>query len=105
MSSSRRGFLGGLASIAIASPLVAATTKKGNDGKIVVSVINGIGNSFSQKIEIKEGMNISELVKQQTKRKTLKSLVIKVNREYVEDDYILSHNDRISITPKNIEGA
>ena len=50
-------------------------------------------------------MNISELVKQQTKRKTLKNLVIKVNREYVEDDYILSHNDRISITPKNIEGA
>jgi len=71
--------------------------------KIKILVINNEGEGNADFHEVESGTNVMQLV--QSVAKNPSSCLIRVNREQVSGDYVLQQKDRVTITPKNIEGA
>lgn len=70
-----------------------------------IFVINNQGAGFADTIELAEGTTIETLFEQTVKHASPQDYLIRLNRGPVAADYILQDGDRVSITPRKIEGA
>ncbi len=67
--------------------------------------INNIGSGFADHINASEGTTVEQFFNEKMPGQKPKDHFIRVNRQPVARDYVLQENDRISITPTNVEGA
>lgn len=68
--------------------------------------INNDGGGFAEGTSVRDGTTIGELVASKIGvSANLEDYMIRVNREARTSDYVLEDGDRVSLTPKKIEGA
>ena len=67
--------------------------------------LNHDGGGFADYIEIEEGTTVETLFKQRMKDANSGDFLIRVNRQPVTAGQLLQEGDRVSITPRKIEGA
>jgi hypothetical protein len=70
-----------------------------------ILVINNDGAGFADYREVATGITVSELFAQQVSVARPENYLIRVNRLPAARDQVLLGGDRISITPRKIEGA
>ena len=70
-----------------------------------IFVINNHGAGFADTIEVAEGTTIKTLFEETVPGSSPKDYLIRLNRGPVAADYVLEDGDRVSITPRKIEGA
>lgn len=67
--------------------------------------INHHGGGFAAEIEIADRLTVSELFEERMQHESPEDYLIRVNRQYAPADQILRAGDRVSFTPRKIEGA
>ncbi|MFN3166397.1 MAG: molybdopterin converting factor [Phycisphaeraceae bacterium] len=67
--------------------------------------INNAGSGFADYLDINHGTTVDRLFAQQLPDSLPGDYLIRVNRQPVPRDYVLSAGDRVSITPTKISGA
>ena len=67
--------------------------------------LNADGGGFADFIEVEEGTTVATLFEQQMRGAKPEDFLIRVNRQPSAAGQVLQENDRISITPRKIEGA
>ena len=70
-----------------------------------VFAINNHGAGFADTLEVPEGTTIKALFHQMVPHGRPEDYLIRLNRGPVQADYTLQEGDRVSITPRKIEGA
>ena len=70
-----------------------------------VLLINNDGGGFADYIDVPDRMTAQELFNQRIGAGKEANYLIRVNRQPVARDQVLTDGDRISITPTKIEGA
>lgn len=70
-----------------------------------IFVINNHGGGFADTIELPEGTTIKQLFEQTVPKASPHDYLIRLNRGPVSADHILQDGDRVSITPRKIQGA
>ncbi len=71
-----------------------------------IRFVNGNGGGFAENVEFGEGTTIEDFLDYNLDADTeFGDCIIKVNRDVVESDYVLQNGDRVSVTPKNVQGA
>ena len=66
--------------------------------------INNDGGGFADWIEIAKGVTVSQFFATKVNGNP-DDYLVRVNRENVEQNYVLQDNDRVSITPTKIDGG
>jgi hypothetical protein len=73
---------------------------------VKVLVINNDGAGFADRVELPHGTTVEELFRRQVGMQAkADSYLIRVNRQSASRDQVLVDGDRMSITPRKIEGA
>ncbi len=67
--------------------------------------LNHDGGGFADHIDIEEGMTVETLFEARMKDARPEDYLIRVNRQPVTAGQQLQEGDRVSITPRKIEGA
>ena len=67
--------------------------------------LNHDGGGFADHIEIEQGTTVEALFAAQMKGADTRDFLIRVNRQPVAAGQILQEGDRVSLTPRKIEGA
>jgi sulfur carrier protein ThiS len=67
--------------------------------------LNHDGGGFADHIEIEEGMTVEALFQSRMKNARPEDFLIRVNRHPCSAGQQLQEGDRLSITPRKIEGA
>ena len=67
--------------------------------------INNMGSGFADHITASEETTVEQFFNEKMPGQKPTDHFIRVNRQPVARDHVLQENDRISITPVNIEGA
>ena len=70
-----------------------------------IFVINNNGTGFADTVDVPEGTTIQTLFQQTVPHGKPEDYLIRLNRGPVAADYTLQDGDRVSITPRKIEGA
>jgi hypothetical protein len=70
-----------------------------------IFVINNFGAGFADTIKVSQGTTVKTLFEQTVPHASPKDYLIRLNRGPVAADYVLQDGDRVSITPRKIEGA
>jgi sulfur carrier protein ThiS len=68
-------------------------------------LIRNDGDGFVRPAEVRDGMTVEQLFRDQFGDANPNSYTIRVNREAVSATQILSDGDRVSFTPTKIAGA
>jgi hypothetical protein len=67
--------------------------------------INSDGGGYAGNLEVADGTSVGQLFAAQVPHGKPADFLIRVNRLPVHESQVLQENDRISITPRKIEGA
>lgn len=67
--------------------------------------LNADGGGFADHIDVEDGMTVSALFEQKMKHSSPQDFLIRVNRQPCSRTQVLHEGDRISFTPRKIEGA
>ena len=67
--------------------------------------INNDGAGFADDIDVEAGITVATLFERQIPQGKPEDYLIRVNRQPVTSDTVLQEGDRLSITPRKIEGA
>ena len=70
-----------------------------------VLFVNNDGAGFADYIDVQHGTTVQELFEREMKNAKPENYLIRVNRQPVPRDQVLTEGDRVSITPTKIEGA
>lgn len=70
-----------------------------------VLFINNNGAGFADYVHISEGTTVEQFFKDRMHGEQTGDYLIRVNRQPVPRDHVLTEGDRITITPVKIEGA
>lgn len=70
-----------------------------------VLFINNDGGGFADYIEVEEGTTVQALFQQRLQSARPQDYLIRVNRQPVCSDQMLTEGDRVSFTPTKIEGT
>ena len=70
-----------------------------------VLVINNDGGGFADYVTIDDGTTVRQLFQRQVAHPKPENYLIRVNRQPVPHDQVLSEGDRVSFTPVKIQGA
>lgn len=68
-----------------------------------ILLVNNQGAGDMDWKEIGEGTTVGQMISDNVG--SADSYLVRVNREQVSNDYILKNEDRVTVTPTNIEGA
>ena len=74
-------------------------------GIVNIHVVNNDGGGFAERKEFRQGTTLEQLFRVICPNGASNDYVIRVNRSGTERDYVLQENDRVTITPRKIEGA
>lgn len=67
--------------------------------------VNNDGAGFADYIDVPHGTTVNELFEREIHNAKPDNYLIRVNRQPVPRDQVLTEGDRVSITPTKIEGA
>ena len=67
--------------------------------------LNHDGGGFADHIEVEDDLTVSALFNQRMKHASPQDYLIRVNRQPCAANQVLHDGDRVSITPRKIEGA
>jgi sulfur carrier protein ThiS len=67
--------------------------------------VNNDGGGFADYIEVPHGTTVQELFDREIRQAKPDNYLIRVNRQPVPREQVLTEGDRVSITPTKIEGA
>lgn len=67
--------------------------------------INHHGGGFAGETEIADGTTVVQLFEQRMPHEEPGDYLIRVNRQHTAADQVLQPGDRVSFTPRKIEGA
>jgi sulfur carrier protein ThiS len=70
-----------------------------------VLVINNDGGGFADYVDVPEGTTVRDMFLREVRSGKPDSYLIRVNRQPVPSDQVLSEGDRVSFTATKIEGA
>ena len=70
-----------------------------------VMYINNDGGGFADYVSISEGTTVEQFFAEKMQGRKASDYLIRVNRQPVARDYVLTEGDRITITPVKIDGA
>jgi sulfur carrier protein ThiS len=70
-----------------------------------ILLVTNDGPGFADYKEVPDGISVSDLFRQEMGDRDPENFLVRVNRKQVSADYELEENDRVTITPTNIEGA
>ena len=70
-----------------------------------ILVINNDGAGYADTLEVEEGTTVEQLFEKQVANPQPENYLIRVNRLPTAGDQALSPGDRVSFTPRKIEGA
>ena len=70
-----------------------------------ILMINCDGAGFADYLQVADGTTVAELFAQEVANPRPDSYLIRVNRLPAARDQVLAEGDRVSITPRKIEGA
>jgi hypothetical protein len=70
-----------------------------------ILVINNDGSGFADYLEVESGTTVQKLFEKQVANPKPENYLIRVNRLPTSRDQILNEGDRVSFTPRKIEGA
>jgi len=70
-----------------------------------ILLVTNDGPGFADYKEVRDGISVSELFRQEMGDRNPEDFLVRVNREQVSADHELEEGDRVTITPTNIEGA
>jgi hypothetical protein len=70
-----------------------------------IMFVNNDGGGFADYIEVPEGTTLAALFLQRIPHGKPQDYLIRVNRQPVTCDYVLTEGDRVTITPVKIQGA
>jgi hypothetical protein len=70
-----------------------------------IMFINNDGAGFADYVEVAESMNVATLFGERMPQAKPSDYLIRVNRQEAAADQVLRAGDRVSFTPKKIEGA
>ena len=70
-----------------------------------IMYINNDGAGFADYVEVAEGINVAALFVERLPYAKAQDYLIRVNRQEAAADQVLQAGDRVSFTPKKIEGA
>ena len=70
-----------------------------------IHVVNNDGGGFAERKEFHLGTTLEQLFRAVCPNGAANDYVIRVNRSGSERDYVLQDGDRVTITPRKIEGA
>lgn len=70
-----------------------------------VLFLNNEGEGFAKRIEIEPGMPLNAFLNEYIEDFEADNYVIRVNREPAEENQPLADGDRVSASPRKIEGA
>ena len=70
-----------------------------------ILVINNDGAGYADYLEVEEGTTVAQLFEKQVANPKPENYLIRVNRLPTTGDQVLSTGDRVSFTPRKIEGA
>ena len=67
--------------------------------------INNAGTGYADYINVAENTTIDQFFTIKMSGENVEDYLIRVNRQPVSRDYVLCEGDRVTITPRKIEGA
>ncbi len=67
--------------------------------------INNDGSGFADYVDVQHGTTVQELFEREMRSAKSEDYLIRVNRQPVPRDQVLTDGDRVSFTPTKIEGA
>ena len=70
-----------------------------------IMYINNDGGGFADYVSVSEGTTVQQFFKDRMQGRQASDYLIRVNRQPVARDYVLTEGDRITITPVKIDGA
>ena len=70
-----------------------------------IMYVNNDGGGFADYIDLDENTTVGQLFTQRIPHGRPGDYLIRVNRQPTTADYVLQEGDRVSITPRKIEGA
>ena len=70
-----------------------------------IMYINNDGAGFADHLEVAEGVKVGVLFGERMPYAKAQDYLIRVNRQEATADQVLQEGDRVSFTPKKIEGA
>jgi sulfur carrier protein ThiS len=72
---------------------------------VKIFFVNNQGSGYADTIEVVDGMSIKAFFARQLPGAREDAYAIRVNRNPVDEDYVLHDGDRVTITPAKIAGA
>ncbi|MFA9479827.1 molybdopterin converting factor [Phycisphaerales bacterium AB-hyl4] len=76
-----------------------------SNGTLRILFLNSHGGGFADHLNVPAGTTIAQLIERQLPHVKADDLLIRVNRQPVQRDYVLQADDRVSATPTKIAGA
>jgi hypothetical protein len=70
-----------------------------------IMYINNDGAGFADHLEVAQGVKVGALFGERMPYAKAQDYLIRVNRQEATADQVLQEGDRVSFTPKKIEGA
>ncbi len=70
-----------------------------------ILVINNDGSGFADYLEVETSTTVQQLFEKQVANPKPENYLIRVNRLPTSSDQVLNESDRVSFTPRKIEGA
>jgi len=70
-----------------------------------VFFINNDGGGFATDVEVQPGTTISQFFKERMKDAAVGDFLIRVDRQVVASEHVLTEGCRVSITPTKVAGA
>ena len=68
--------------------------------------VNNDGGGFAEEVSVRAGTTIGELVASKLGVSVdIERFLVRVNRDITPASYVLDEGDRVTLTPKKIEGA
>jgi len=70
-----------------------------------VMLVNNDGEGVAGYVDVEEGTTLNELLRSELNGRDPDNYMVRVDREPRDGNYELREGNRVTITPKNIEGA
>jgi len=84
---------------------VSVNLKIRKEKKMRILFIDNDGGGFADYINVTESITVEKFFNERMAGRKPEDYLIRVNRQPVPRDYVLQENDRVTVTPKKIEGA
>jgi len=70
-----------------------------------VNLVDNDAGGFNDRVEVEDGISVVAFFASQKPNADISDFIIRVNGESRASTYVLEHNDRVTFSPRKVEGA